>query len=140
MCRINILYVYVFNITSSLINIHVVNHAGGCSAISTSPRPGGSSGKGSCCTPRSGLRPRPPFPVWHRFPPSAPCRALGTAAVPPGQGDGPRWAGGPALRAAPSSGAPTCKAKGKSCPFLDPSPSAFNFLASAYCCCTRAPT
>lgn len=32
MCHINILYVYVFNITSSLINIHVIKHINGCDA------------------------------------------------------------------------------------------------------------
>lgn len=32
MCHINILYVYGFNITSSLINIHVINHINGCDA------------------------------------------------------------------------------------------------------------
>ena len=54
-----------------------------------------------------------------------------------------QWhASGPRLDrpgAAPYFGVNKHKTKRKSCRFLDPSPLSFNFLASAYCCCIRAP-
>lgn len=134
MCHINILYVYVFNITSSLINIHVVQRVGGCRAISTSPRPGGTAAQRGWARVRPGAAatspasPSAPIP-----PPRALCRALGTTRVSPGPGDSPR-------RAAGAQCCSNTQTKRTSCQFVDPSPSSFNFLASAYRCCVRAPS
>lgn len=78
MCHINILYVYVFHITSSVINIHVVQRVGGCRAISTSPRPGGTAEQRGRARVRPGAAAASPaFPFGTDSSPSAPVPCAG---------------------------------------------------------------